>query len=120
MIPAILAVALLCQPVPTAHVRAALSPVGLSGRPEAATVASGTASWLRYRHGHAAAGPALRAALGRGWRGTRVTVCGRGCASVVLSGWMRSADKLVDLDASDFRAVCGPLRRGVCRVTVQP
>jgi hypothetical protein len=32
---------------------------------------------------------------------------------------MRSADKLVDLDASDFRAVCGSLSRGVCRVSVQ-
>ena len=112
MIPAILAV-LLCLPAPTVPRHAA------EYRPLVSESTTGVATWLRYRHGHAAAGPALRAALGRGWRGTRVTVCGRGCASVVLSGWMRSADKLVDLDASDFRAVCGSLSRGVCRVSVQ-
>ena len=42
------------------------------------TALSGTATWYRYRSGQAAAGPALRAFLGRGWRGSVVHVCARG------------------------------------------
>lgn len=81
-------------------------------------LARGTATWYDYVPGGAAAGPSLRRALGPAWRGTRVTVCARRCVRVVLSDWMR-ADRLVDLDDAAFRAVCGPLSRGVCRVEVR-
>ena len=74
----------------------------------------GTASWFRAPAGTAAAGPALRAALGVHWRGQRVRLCGpAGCATVRLTDWMR-ADRLVDLNPGAFRAVCGPLSRGLC------
>ena len=52
---------------------------------------------------YAAAGPALRAALGSGWRGTVVTVCGRRCVAVKLVDWCKctggsvGVEKLVDL-----------------------
>ena len=80
---------------------------------------SGTATWFRSPAGVSAAGPALRAAVGPGWRGQRVTVVGpAGTARTVLGDWMR-ADKLIDLDDNVFRAVCGPLSKGVCRVSVR-
>ena len=79
---------------------------------------SGTATWFRSPAGVSAAGPALRAAVGPGWRGTRVTVCGASCARTVLGDWMR-ADKLIDLDDNIFVRVCGPLSRGVCNVVVR-
>jgi len=79
---------------------------------------TGEASWFASPIGVSAAGPALRAALGAGWRGTRVTVCGpAGCAVTILGDWMR-ADRLVDLDVSVFPAVCGPLSLGLCRAEV--
>jgi len=52
---------------------------------------------------YAAAGPALRAALGSGWRGTVVTVCGRRCVAVKLIDWCKctggsvGVEKLIDL-----------------------
>jgi hypothetical protein len=42
-----------------------------------------------------------------------------GSVLVVLGDWMR-ADRLIDLDDGQFVRVCGPLWRGVCRVTVSP
>ena len=78
----------------------------------------GTATWFRSPAGVSAAGPRLRSALGPGWRGTLVAVCaGDLCARTVLGDWM-AADKLIDLHAPVFQAVCGPLSMGVCRVTV--
>jgi len=82
---------------------------------------AGQATWYRWRPGEAAAGPALRAALGPGWRGTRVTVCaGAGCVEVRLTDFMASRipGRLVDLDARAFNAL-GPLSVGVLRVTVR-
>ena len=79
---------------------------------------TGTASWFAYIPGGAAAGPALRSALGPGWRGMSVAVLGpAGWVRVVLSDWMR-ADKLIDLASADFPSVCGPLSRGICEVEV--
>jgi len=78
----------------------------------------GTASWFRSPADTSAAGPALRAALGRGWRGTFVRVTGpAGSAVVQLGDWMRR-DRLIDLDDGAFRRVCGPLSLGLCRVRV--
>ena len=79
---------------------------------------TGTASWFASPANVSAAGPALRAALGSGWRGTVVTVTGpAGSAVTVLGDWM-ARDRLIDLDRSIFPAVCGPLSLGLCRAEV--
>jgi hypothetical protein len=101
-------------------------PVGRQSASSGATPATGstapsvtgTASWFRSPRGVSAAGPALRTALGSGWRGTRVRVTGpAGSAWTTLGDWM-AADRLIDLDDDVFPAVCGPLSRGICRVEV--
>ena len=83
--------------------------------------ARGTASWYATGPvGVAAAGRALREALGPSWRGMRVRVCGpAGCARVAL-GDVMAAPRLVDLPPSAFRAVCGALSRGLCVAGVYP
>lgn len=79
---------------------------------------SGVASWFASPRGVSAAGPALRTALGPGWRGSRVRVTGpAGSAVTTLGDWM-AADRLIDLDAPIFRAVCGALSRGICEAKV--
>lgn len=79
----------------------------------------GTASWYRWRPGEAAAGPALRAALGPRWRGQQVRVCaGVRCATVRLTDYCGCyGTRLVDLDAATF-AQLAPLSRGLIRVEV--
>ncbi|MBE3070954.1 MAG: hypothetical protein IMZ66_12030 [Planctomycetes bacterium] len=52
--------------------------------------------------------------MGKGWRGQTVRVNG---IRVRLTDWMR-ADKLIDLNPGAFRAVCGSLSVGVCKVRV--
>ena len=48
----------------------------------------GVATWYAASKGTAAAGPALRAALGKDWRGDRVRVCSGGeCVTVRLTDW---------------------------------
>lgn len=85
--------------------------------PRTAASLRGTATWFRSPAGVSAAGPALRAALGSGWRGTSVRVCtATACVVTVLGDWMR-ADRLIDLDAPLF-ARLAPLSVGVLRVTV--
>jgi len=82
---------------------------------------SGIATW--YATGpdglYAAAGPALRQALGPGWRGRSVTVCRSTCIRVKLVDWCAcSGTRVVDLSDEAFRAL-GPLSRGLLRVEVQ-
>ena len=77
----------------------------------------GIATWFNSPAGVSAAGPDLRAALGPGWRGTTVRVCADRCVLTVLGDFMR-ADRLIDLHAPLFVAVCGPLWRGICRAEV--
>jgi len=78
----------------------------------------GIATWYRYRPGEAAAGPALRAWLGTGWRHTRVVVCAKACVVVTLSDYCGCPGKrIVDLDSRSFRALA-PLSQGIVRVTV--
>jgi hypothetical protein len=85
--------------------------------PAAAGTISGVATWFRSPQGVSAAGPALRDALGPGWRGTSVQVChDERCVVTVLGDWMR-ADRLVDLDDDAFRALA-PLSVGVLAVTL--
>ena len=82
---------------------------------------AGTATWFRSPAGVSAAGPALRAAVGPGWRGTRVTVCAGGrCVATVLGDWCACGvgNRVIDLHAPLF-AQLAPLSRGVLEVTVK-
>ena len=102
--------------IATVDGRAAADP----DRPAAVPTSSliGIASWFASPASVSAAGPALRAALGSGWRGTTVTVTGpAGSAVTVLGDWM-ARDRLIDLDVSVFPRVCGALSLGLCRAEV--
>jgi hypothetical protein len=83
----------------------------------------GWATWFAAPRGTAAAGPALRAALGRSWRGRPVTVwLGSRHTTVRLTDWCACGPRsgsatLLDLSASAFAALA-PLSRGVQKVTV--
>jgi hypothetical protein len=77
---------------------------------------TGIASFYVYIPGGAAAGPALRSALGPGWRDRRVIACVTSdkkrsasdkCVTVTLSDFMR-ADRLIDLDVRDFGKLADP------------
>ncbi len=94
---------------------------------------AGVATWYRGVPGQAAAGPALRAALGPGWRGRDVLVCATSageqasstvCARVQLTDWCACMDRpggptLVDLDRRTF-ALLAAVGRGVVTVWVTP
>ena len=78
---------------------------------------TGIASWFASPANVSAAGPALRAALGSGWRGRQVSVrAGRRCVSTILGDWM-AADRLIDLD-DDVFARLAPLSQGLQEVTI--
>jgi hypothetical protein len=79
----------------------------------------GRATWYAYHPGQAAAGWALRRAIGPGWRGTLVRVCAGRCVVVLLTDFMASADhrKVIDLDVRDFAALA-PTSRGVIAAEV--
>lgn len=80
---------------------------------------NGQATWYRWRVGEAAAGPLLRQALGKGWRGRVVTVCMATCVRVRLTDWCLCRDRrVVDLDHRSFQQLA-PLSRGVIAVTVR-
>ena len=77
---------------------------------------TGRATWYAYRPGQAAAGPALRRALGKSWRGRTVTVNGQ---RVTLTDWCAcGGGRIIDLDSRTFAALA-PLSRGVMRVKVR-
>lgn len=71
---------------------------------------TGVATWYDYVPGGAAAGPALRAAIGKGWRESAVRVCAAGrCVKAVLSDWCQCyGTRLVDLDRRGFAALADP------------
>jgi hypothetical protein len=79
----------------------------------------GTATWYRWHRNEAAAGPALRRALGRSWRGSVVDVCADArCVRVRLTDWCGCPrGRVVDLDARSFARLV-PLSVGTVRVTV--
>lgn len=100
-----------------------------AGHPATTLLVAGWSTWYAWRPGEAAAGPALRRALGPGWRGSIVTVCAHSqnlrvtCARVVLSDWCLCGSRhgrptVIDLDARTF-ARLAPLSRGVIRVEVR-
>ena len=75
----------------------------------------------QYHAGQAAAAARLRGFLGRDWRGSIVRVCHDGlCLRIRLTDYESSLipGRLIDLDSSDWRRLCGPLSRGVCEVEV--
>lgn len=85
----------------------------------------GVATYYDYHQGQAAAGPALRDALGPDWRGQTVTVCGTNgaCVRVKLTDWCACGDRngrdtLIDLDVRDFGKLALP-SMGVIDVTVE-
>jgi hypothetical protein len=79
---------------------------------------SGVATWYSWHRHEAAAGPRLRAWLGKGWRHTRVVVCAKACVVVRLTDWCAcKGERIVDLDSRSFRALA-PLSQGIVRVTV--
>ena len=83
------------------------------------TALHGSATWFAAPSGTAAAGPALRAFLGKNWRGQTVTVCSGGrCVRALLSDWCACGHgRVIDLDRRLFAALAAP-SRGVLRVTV--
>lgn len=110
---------------PRVKVRTAASNDGGSGRRSGSHI-RGTATWhATGRNGmYAAAGPALRRAIGRGWRGRVVTVCADGsCIRLTLNDYCpcgeksRRPDKLIDLSDEAFGRLA-PLSRGVLRAVV--
>ena len=79
----------------------------------------GLSTWYDWRTGQAAAGPALRAALGRNWRGMTVRVCAGRCVTVRLTDWcLCGHGRVIDLDRRLF-AQLAPPSRGVIAVTVR-
>jgi hypothetical protein len=113
------------EPAPSPSLRAVprlAAERAVSSQAGAPTV-TGIASWYAYIPGGAAAGPALRTALGPGWRGMSVAVCrtnggAMACVRVTLSDFMR-ADRLIDLDSRSFAALA-PLSQGIVKVSVTP
>jgi hypothetical protein len=79
----------------------------------------GVASWYAAPRSVAAAGPALRRALGPRWRGSWVrVVAGDRSVTVKLVDWCQCYGvRLVDLSDDDF-AVLAPLAAGVVRVRI--
>jgi len=84
-----------------------------------AVTLSGNATWYRWHSGEAAAGPLLRQALGKHWRGMTVTVCRGECIHVKLTDWCLCANgrRLIDLDYRSFDAL-GSLSEGVIVVRI--
>ena len=80
----------------------------------------GRATWFVAPSGTAAAGPALRAFLGKNWRGTVVTVTANGrTVTARLTDWCACGHgRVIDLDRRLF-AQLAPPSRGVLRVTVR-
>ena len=119
MIQAVIAVLLLAQSFAPRHVPDR-PPHAVTTRIAAAHAGvSGTASWYRWHPGEAAAGPALRRALGRNWRGTVVTVTANGhSVRVRLTDFCQCPQRVIDLDVRAFARLAAP-SRGLVRVSVR-
>lgn len=84
----------------------------------------GVATWYPAGGPVAAAGPALRAALGSSWRGMVISVCGKqSCTRVRLIDWCACGDRhgeptLLDLGLDAFTRLADP-SAGVIDVTVR-
>lgn len=103
-----------------------VSDITASGNPPALEVPLTISGWATYydapRSSDAAAGPALRRALGRHWRGSTVQVCASSCVVVRLTDWCACGKRhgiptVLDLDDQAFASI-GKLSSGVIRVRV--
>lgn len=96
-----------------------------AGSPPPERASEGRATWYATPGLTAAAGPALRHALGRGWRGSWVRVTsGRRSVVVKLTDWCACfrgdrRERLIDLSDGAFSRLA-PLSAGIVRVTVVP
>lgn len=101
----------------------AFTPAAADVPTAAAGTISGVATWFDSPAGVSAAGPALRAAVGPGWRGQTVVVCaGERCIETVLGDWCAcgprpSGPTVIDLHLPVFAELAVP-SRGVIRVEV--
>ena len=102
----------------------ALSLLAASPGPAAASATAGASvtgisTWYRWHPHQAAAGPSLRKALGRNWRGKWVNVTAHGrTIRVRLTDWCACGHgRVIDLDKASFAALAPP-SVGVLRVTV--
>ena len=87
--------------------------------PRADLSVPGIATWYRWHPHQAAAGPSLRKALGRNWRGKWVNVtAGNRVIRVKLTDFCACGHgRVIDLDKASFAALAPP-SAGVLRVTV--
>jgi hypothetical protein len=105
------------SPAPSlrSRVAAVRSPVVSSSGSASMT---GISSWFASPIGVSAAGPALRTALGPGWRGVVVQVTANGRqVSTKLGDWCACPRRAIDLDAPVFAALA-PLSQGLMEVTI--
>jgi hypothetical protein len=84
---------------------------------------SGWASFYGAPPGTAAAGPALRAFLGKHWRGSVVRVCATRCVRLTLITTCQclrgtAHERIIDLSERAFAALGDP-SRGLIRVVVE-
>jgi hypothetical protein len=95
------------------------SSAGGAGTASAPAVLTGVATWYDAPTPRdAAAGPALRTALGPGWRDSTVTVCAASCIEVVLSDWCACGHgHIIDLDDVTFGKLA-PRSQGIVHVTI--
>ena len=97
----------------------AASPGPVAANASAGASVTGTATWYRWHVHQAAAGPSLRKALGRNWRGKWVNVTAHGrTIRVKLTDWCACGHgRVIDLDKASFAALAPP-SVGVLRVVV--
>lgn len=109
------------QVPPTPAAPLSVAPSAIS---EPLVAVRGFATWYDACGSCAAAGPALRRALGSDWRGSWVKVsAGDRSVRVRLSDWCACSPRhgtptVIDLSRSSFRALA-PLGQGVVRVIVE-
>lgn len=133
---AVLAVCLLFVPPTTPAVPEETRPPAPQPQPQVSVVSvapalshrrqvTGSATWYDYHPGQAAAGPALRRALGDNWRGQSVDVCLSGTHTCIHDirltdwCWCPHGNRVIDLDVRDFASLA-PTWRGVLKVEVRP
>lgn len=124
MIPVVLALTVALV-VPVARVQPDVRPAVERKAPVRPVQArGGLATWYAAPDGTAAAGPALRALLGRHWRGQWVTVTAGGHqVAIKLTDWCACGPRhgrptLLDINTRDFARLAPP-SRGVVEVRVR-
>ena len=109
-------------PQPTNGTQPAWEGTPVTAIPSPGHTLRGIASWYRTPGLTAAAGPALRRAIGR-WRGARVVVCAGECVAVTLTDWCQChrgerSERVIDLSDEAFSRLA-PLAAGLVRVRIE-